>query len=270
MTPHPRLSVSQMCTYPWSFDEELALWDELGVRTVGLVLAKVDDRARAALQERSMTATTVIIRNFDLTAPQTWDATRAEVNCATDLAAQLGGSPYFTPGPGDGRPIGELTAALAQAVAPCVQYAESRGVRLAIEPTARADRSFVHTLRDGLQVAEQAGVGIVADLGACWTEPDIEDTVRRAGSRIAVVQLCDAVRGKSDHSNRAVPGDGDLDIGAFVEATLEAGYTGGFELELVGPAIEAEGYAAATRRAVEHMSALLETVLPSATTGQRP
>ena len=262
MTAHPRLSVSQMCTYAWPFAETLALWDELGVRHAGLILEMVDEPGRAAVKQHSMTATTALTRNFDLAAPETWDVTRALLNQATDLAARLGGCPYFTPGPSDGRPIGELTAALAQAAAPCVAYAESRGVRLAIEATGRADRSFVHTLRDGIEVAEQVGIGIVADLGICWMEPDFEDTVRRAGSRIAVVQISDAVPGKSDHSDRVVPGDGDLDISAFIEATLEAGYTGAFELELVGPAIEAEGPARAVRRAVEHVSALLERILP--------
>jgi sugar phosphate isomerase/epimerase len=251
-----------MCTYAWSFEQELALWDGLGVRSAGLILQKIDADALAALRKRPMSATTVIIRNFDLTAPETWDATRAEVNRATDLAAQLGGSPYFTPGPGDGRPVGQLAAALAQAVAPCVAYAEARGVRLAIEPTARADRSFVHTLRGGIDVARQAGVGLVADLGACWSEPDFQDSVRRAGPLIAVAQIGDAVIGKSNHSDRVVPGDGDLDIAAFVDTVLAAGYTGAFELELVGPAIEAEGAASAVRRAVQHTSAILERLLP--------
>ena len=262
MTAHPRLSVSQMCTYPWPFAESLALWDELGVRHAGLILEKIDEPGRAALRQRSMTSSTVLTRNFDLAAPETWDTTRALLNQATDLAAQLGGCPYFTPGASDGRSVGDLTAALAQAVAPCVAYAESHGVRLAIEATGRVDRSFAHTLRDGIEVAEQVGVGIVADLGICWTEPDFEDTVRRAGSRVAVVQISDAVPGKSDHSDRVVPGDGDLDIGAFVEAALEAGYTGAFELELVGPAIDAEGPAHAVRRAVNHVSTLLERILP--------
>ena len=261
MTAHPRLSVSQMCTYSWSFAEGLALWDELGVRHVGVILEKPDEPARAALRQCSMTTTTVVTRNFDLAAPETWDVTRALLDRATDFAAEHGGSPYFTPGQSDGRPISELTEALAQAVAPCAAYAESRGVRLAIEPTARVDRSFVHTLREGVEVAEQAGIGVVADLGACWTEPDFEDTVRRAGSRIAVVQIGDAVIGKSNHSDRVVPGDGDLDIGAFIEAALDAGYAGAFELELVGPEIEAQGPARAVRRAVEHLSTLLEGIL---------
>lgn len=265
---HPRLSVSEMCTYPQPFADELALWDELGLRHVGLVVAKPDDYGRAAavdaLRARSLTATTVITGNFDLSAPESWDATRERINSAVDLAAQVGGCTYFTPGRRDGRSFDELAAALARAVEPCASYAESRGVRLAIEPSLRTDQSFVHTLRDGIDVADRAGIGLIADIGNCWAERDVEDTVRRAGPRLAAVQICDAVYGtpsKPSPGGRVVPGDGDLDLASFVEAALDAGYAGAFELELVGPAIEAEGHISATRRAVERASGLLEEVL---------
>jgi sugar phosphate isomerase/epimerase len=46
-----------------------------------------------------------------------------------------------------------------------------------------------------------------------------------------------------------------------MRAALDAGYTGAFELEMVGPKIEAEGHADALRRGVERASALLEDVL---------
>ena len=39
---HPRLSVSEMCTYPRPFGEELELWDALGVKQVGLITAKIE------------------------------------------------------------------------------------------------------------------------------------------------------------------------------------------------------------------------------------
>src|SRR4029453_19537251 len=98
---HERLAVSEMCTYPWRLADELALWEELGVRRVGLITVKVDafgrDKAVVALRERSMTATTIITGNFDLAAPETWDATRAEINRTLALAAELGGSVYCTP-----------------------------------------------------------------------------------------------------------------------------------------------------------------------------
>jgi sugar phosphate isomerase/epimerase len=265
---HPRLSVSEMCTYPWPFADELALWDDLGVRQVGLLDAKVDahgrDAAVAALHQRSISATTVISRNFDLSAPDGWDATRVAVNQAIDLAAELGGCTYLTPGRRDGRSFDQLTVALGDAVAPCLAYAESRGVRLAIEPSLRTDQSFVHTLRDAIDVADRTGVALVADLGNCWMERDVDDTVRRAGARIAIVQFSDAVFGTPQEPSpggRVVPGDGDLAVDKFIEAVLDTGYAGAFELELVGPRIEAEGYESAVRRAVERASALLDEVL---------
>ncbi len=265
---HPRLSVGEMCTFPWPFGDELALWQELGVRQVGVITAKLDayglDKAVAALRERSMTATTIITRNFDLSAPDTWDETRAQINDAIDLATEIGGCVYFTPGRRDGRSFDELTVSLAEAVAPCAAHAASRGVRLAIEPSLRTDVSFVHTLRDSLDVAERAGIDVIADLGNCWMERDYEDTVRRGGPRIAAVQFADAVFGSSKEpppGGRAVPGDGDLPIDRFLRAALDGGYRGAFELEMVGPKIEAEGYESALRRAVERADTLLEEVL---------
>jgi sugar phosphate isomerase/epimerase len=265
---HPRLSVSEMCTYPWSFGDELALWQELGVRQVGVITAKLDayglDKAVSALHERSMTATTVITRNFDLSAPDRWEETRAQINDAVDLASDIGGCVYFTPGRRDGRSFDELTRSLAEAVAPCAAHAASRGVRLAIEPSLRTDVSYVHTLRDGLDVARQAGIDVIADLGNCWMERDYEQTVRRGTSRIAAVQFADAIFGTSKEpppGGRAVPGDGDLPIDRFLQAAIDGGYTGAFELEMVGPRIEAEGHEPALRRAVERATRLLEEVL---------
>jgi sugar phosphate isomerase/epimerase len=257
-----------MCTYPLTFAEELTLWDEMDVRQVGVLTAKLDahgrDAAVAALTERSMAAVTVITGNFDLSRPATWETTRARVDDAIDLAAVIGGCVYFTPGRRDGRTFDELTASLAEAVAPCAAHARTRGVRLAIEPSLRTDVSYVHTLRDGLDVAEQAGIDVIADLGNCWMERDYEKTVRRAGSRIAAVQFADAIFGSIGQpppGGRAVVGDGDLPIRSFIEAALEAGYTGAFELEQVGPKIDAEGHAAALRRGVARATALLEEVL---------
>jgi sugar phosphate isomerase/epimerase len=257
-----------MCTYPLPFAEELSLWDELEVTQVGVLVAKLDaygrDAAVAALSERSIRAVTIITSCFDLSAPSTWGVTRAAVNEAVDLATVIGGCVYFTPGRRDGRTFDQLTASLTEAVAPCAEYAKSKGVRLAIEPSLRTDVSYVHTLRDGLDVARQAGIGVIADLGNCWMERDYEATVGLAGPRIGAVQFADAVFGSPGHpppGGRAVVGDGDLPVGSFIGAALAAGYTGGFELEQVGPLIEAEGCDEALRRGVRRASLLLEEVV---------
>jgi sugar phosphate isomerase/epimerase len=218
-------------TYTMPFADELALWEELEMRHVGLLAQKVEAHGREdatqALRKRDITATTVITAAFDLSDPATWDVTRASLRSAVDLAAKVGGCVYFTPGRRDGhRTFDDLTDALAAAVAPCIGYAEDHDVRLAIEPSLRTDVSFVHTLRDGLDVAARAGINVIADIGNCWMERDVEQTVRLAGPRLAAVQIGDALYGTLGQAlpgGRAVPGDGDLDIGAFIRAALEAG-----------------------------------------------
>ena len=54
-----------------------------------------------------------------------------------------------------------------------------------------------------------------------------------------------------------VPGDGDIPIDRIVDTLLAAGYSGSFELELIGDAITEEGYDAAVPRAVAWLDRLL-------------
>ena len=54
--------------------------------------------------------------------------------------------------------------------------------------------------------------------------------------------------------NRRVPGDGDIPLEWLMGSLLDAGYNGLFELEVLGPAIAAEGYSAAMQRGCEWIS----------------
>ena len=73
--------------------------------------------------------------------------------------------------------------------------------------------------------------------------------LERAGPSPASVQVSDYVAGDKSFPCRAVPGDGMIPLERIIGWILEAGYTGGFDLELIGPRIDAEGRLEATRRA---------------------
>jgi sugar phosphate isomerase/epimerase len=51
-------------------------------------------------------------------------------------------------------------------------------------------------------------------------------------------------------SERVVIGDGDIPLARIVRALAAAGYAGWYDIELLGPAIEAEGYEAVVPRAI--------------------
>jgi sugar phosphate isomerase/epimerase len=201
------------------------------------------------------------VNSFDLREPGSWDQTRAKHAIMIDLVADSGGhSIYFTPGRTTGASWREVLELFARAVAPTVVHARRRGVHAAIEPSIRTDVSFVNTIRDAIDVAELTGVEIVADFGNMWMERDVREVLKRATPHLALVQICDlfiGASGKPPPAGRVHIGEGELPIRRLMHEVLDAGYQGVFDLEVLGPMIEQEGYASSLRRGVAAASALL-------------
>ena len=262
---HPRLSVNALSSFNWSFAQDLALWRALDVRVAGLLISKIDadvDGCLAQLRAADIALSTIVCGAFNLADPQSWPAHRQAVNKLLDAVAAMGsGMVYFPTGRTDGSRWGEVLERLAEAVAPCVEYAAKIGVRLAFEPSLRTDASFVNTLRDAVDVAERTGLGLVVDFGNCWMERDLQQVLQRAAPHIALVQICDVViggNGKPSPGGRVHLGDGELPLPRLMQDVLATGYRGPFDLEVLGPCVEAEGYEAALRRGVPQAAALLQ------------
>ena len=100
--------------------------------------------------------------------------------------------------------------------------------------------------------------GVVLELVCCWYERGLEELVRENVDMLALVQIADYEIGTHDTPNRSVIGDGDLPLERLIAMLLDAGYEGMFDLELVGPKIEAEGYLSATRRSLERATEMLD------------
>jgi sugar phosphate isomerase/epimerase len=253
-----------MSTFNWSFDQDLALWTDMGVRHAGLLISKIEDNPAgkfARLRAAGIQSSTVIVNSFDLRNPGSWDKTRATHASMIDLVADTGGhSIYFTPGRTTGAQWREVLELFTQAVAPSVTYARKRGVHLAIEPSLRTDASFINTIRDAIDVAEHTGVELVVDFGNMWMERDAREVLKHAAPHIALIQICDVIiggGGKPPPGGRVHIGEGELPIRRLMQEVLDSGYRGVFDLEVLGPLIEKEGYDSAVRRGVASASALL-------------
>lgn len=249
-----RLSVDAMCSFNWSFDEDLALWRDMGVSHAGLLISKLGDEPAARMSELSeagIRCATLITESFELRDPESWDATRAAHRRAIDLVADVAGhSIYFTPGRTTCLSWREDLNRLADAVAPTVAYARERGVLAAFEPSIRTSVSFVTTLRDAIDVAERIGLSIVADFGNMWMERDFRETLARAMPHIALMQIGDMVigsTGKPAPGGRAHIGEGELPLHRMMQDVYDAGYSGVFDLEVVA-ANFAQGYDELTLR----------------------
>jgi sugar phosphate isomerase/epimerase len=260
-----RLCVSALSTWNWTLDEDLAFYRRAGVGTIGAAFSKTQGREDDVRAAGVAVHHVIGVGQIDLVHRDAWDHLRARLDRAASTAARLGAG-YVVLGCGAGVPMTweESARALAELLGPVVQQAQEHGVELVLEPTnpLRVDVSFVHTLGDVLDLARRLDVGVCMDVQACWAERELGAIVHEGVDRIRLVQVSDYVVGSHSTPDRAVPGDGDMPLRRILGDLLEAGYQGPFDLELIGPRIEAEGYEPAIRRAADHVGALLSELAP--------
>jgi len=117
-------------------------------------------------------------------------------------------------------------AELRDGLAPVVEHAAAAGVRLAVEPLNRYETSLINTVDQALDALRGMpdACGIALDIYHMnIEETDIAAAVRRAGARVAHVQVC--------ANDRGAPGADHLDWPGFVGALDDVGYTGPLVIE---------------------------------------
>lgn len=250
---HERLSVHNVTFYGATPDELVDRWETLGVHRLSVLDSDLlDPTLNTAFEAYRVEAVYHLFAAGDLTA----DARRAQdgLNGVIDAAAAVGARMiYLLTGNRGDLSWDQAAARFSAMIAPSVEHAARVGVRLAIENASAlyADLHMAHTLRDTVELADRAGVGICVDVFHCWAEADFPDLVRDALPRVELIQLSDYVLGDRALPARAVPGDGAIPLEDFVKDVLGHGYQHGFDLELIGPRISAEGAPAAAQRACD-------------------
>jgi len=253
---HPRLSLNAICSMHQSFDEDLVLWERLGVDHVGLIAPKLADAGwdscLSKIQERGLRISSMSTY---------WD----DIEASIEFTAAVGATVlYMVSGSGGSLLWEEAADRYLEQIAPWVRRATDVGVTLALEPTnpLRTDVSFVHTVRDAAFLARQAGLGIVVDVYSSWYERDLAATVAENMDVIVLSQIGDFKLGTFDIPNRCAIGEGDIPVERLMKMMLDAGYQGAFDLEILGPPLEDEGYFAPIARSLARASEMLARLDP--------
>jgi sugar phosphate isomerase/epimerase len=262
---HPRISVNAACFMGASLPEVAGYWRELAPRRIGLVAPL--GGAHEVVDEGGYAVETIAHLLTDGLDPreETWEAPRARLSETIEAGRELGARTiYLIPG-GHGlelRTFEQAAEVFTRLIEPCAEQARAAGITLAVENALPlyADRHIAHSLHDAVTLAEQAAIGVCADLFACWTEAGLRGTLERAVALGGLIQLGDYVYGDRSMPCRAVLGDGVIPFRTIFEWILEAGYSDGFDLELLGPRIDAEGHLEAARRSADHLGGLLDSL----------
>lgn len=215
----------------------------LGFEAVELPLERLGDlsgeRTRAALRRTGLTPYVVgaMAPGRDLVAcdADTVEATQAYLRGCLDLAHDIGApgvcGPFYA---ATGR-VWRLDAEQRRAayrewcrnLAPVVEYAVDRGLRVGIEPLNRYETSLVNTVEqalEGLQPLLGPGLGLALDTYHLHIEErSTPDAVRLAGAHLTHLQVCG--------NDRGAPGGDQIDWPALMAALDEVGYDGPLVIE---------------------------------------
>lgn len=175
---------------------------------------------------------------------------------AIDEAAELGAPcVVLVCGPAPDRDLDAARKMVADGIAAIAAYARERGVALGIEPLHpmfAADRSVIVTLAQALDLAEAAGVKIVADVFHLWWDPRLYAELRRAAGRIAGFHVSDwAVPLPGIVTGRSLMGDGVIELRRIRKAVDETGYNGPIEVEIMNEQIWAQPIDQTFRQMIE-------------------
>jgi sugar phosphate isomerase/epimerase len=244
-----RFGVSEFSTWPWTFEEDLLAYAELGVDAMEVCEAKLDP-LRAANQLRAIGSAGLCVESIQPRLHSLFpDLPRPVPAAPAERAALLGASIELagrcTPGVTlvtitGAAPAGNFREAFDVAVREYTVLADlaaRHGVRLALEPLnpilMNVD-SFISTIPDALRIVEavdRESFGIWIDLWHIWQDPAAVERIVACGDRIFGVHVSDWHTPRC-FEDRAIVGTGEIPLADLLGALSAAGYRGAYTLEL--------------------------------------
>jgi len=245
LTDLSRLCIHTMTTKPWSLAEAIEGYTRAGIPAITVWRQHLEPQG---VEESAKTLRDSCLKVVSLCRggffPARTEAERQEAiddnRRAIDEAAAIGAPlVVLVCGAAPGMPLDEARRQIQDGIAAAAPHARAVGVKLSIEPLhpMYADsRSAVNSLEQANDMVEALGmetVGVTVDVYHLWWDPHLEGEIRRADKKVLSFHVSDWRTPTRDLLNdRALPGDGCINIPqirAWVEST---GFTGYHEVEV--------------------------------------
>ncbi|MGQ0637379.1 MAG: sugar phosphate isomerase/epimerase family protein [Planctomycetaceae bacterium] len=239
-----RISISEMTTYRWSFEEDVTGYRAAQVGGVGLWRRKLADfgeeRAAELLHESGLAASSLSCAGgFTGSDGHTFRDAVGDALDALRVAAELrAGCLVVVTGARAGHTLNHARRLAVEALKALGEEGARLGVDVALQfaRTSQAERwSFVSSLADALDLLEKCGnpqVGLACDLFSVGAEPGPGEIAADLAPRLKLAQLCDAnfaalAAGEADSLARC------KNLGAVVHRLEQQGYRGWYEVQIL-------------------------------------
>lgn len=243
------LGISQVCTLPNAFAEDIAAYSEAGCQHVEVWLTKLEQH----LEKYSIASTLSLLaeRQVSLVAAayqgglllSQADARKASYDHfkrRLDICQQFAIPTLVLVADFASRPDEADLARSIVSLSQAAQWAAGYDVKLAIE--FRGSDSFCNNLDTAITLVEECGesnVGVCLDTFHFSKGPSKEsDLFRLTSANLAHVQVCDVAgvaRELMSDSDRILPGEGDFHLKPIMDCLKAIGYRGAVSLEVMNP-----------------------------------
>ena len=265
------LSMNQLTTYRWSFEEDLHHYSRAGYQGVGVWLRKLYDfgveRAAELVEESGLKVSNVVwaggftgsdgAPSADNLAAATRALEAAQAIRAGCLVVYTGGRNSHTTRHAD--------RLLRSALDKLLPVAEATGVPLALEPmhpACAAEWTFLTSLEATAEIVQSydtRSLQMVYDTYHFPPQSLADGLLEWIAPMLSVVHLGDYAQPHDLDQDRCSLGAGQAELIGLVPTLREAGYNGFFDVELLGAEIEAADYQrliSDSRRAVLSLQSL--------------
>ncbi len=246
-----RLSINEMTTYRWTFEQDVANYRAAGIGAIGVWRQKLsdfgDEKGVELIADSSLEVSNLLwaggfTGNDGRTFRESIDDAAEAIHLASEMRA---GCLVVYSGARSGHTGSHAMRLLVSALEELEPIAAQHGVTLALEPMHEAcggSWTFLSTVDDVLDVIGRLGssrIKMVFDAYHLGFDPLIVARLGDLVEHIAVVHLGDSRQPPGADQDRCRLGDGLLPLADIVGTLLDKGYDSYFDIELIGEEIEA-------------------------------
>jgi sugar phosphate isomerase/epimerase len=268
----PRLSINELTTYRWSFEEDVEYYTAAGIQSMAVWRHKLSDFGEEKGIELLMDSGLAVSSlqwagGFTGSDGQSHQDSIADACAAIQLAAAMQAACLVVySGSRAGHTNSHARRLLTGALESLLPIACEFGVPLAIEPMpsrCSSEWTFLTNIDETLRLLDQFDspqLKLVFDTYHFGHNEAICERLSELAPRMGVVHLADAKEPPGVEQNRCRLGDGTIPLDSVIASIVHAGYDGYFDVKLMGEEIEASDYAeliAHSKDAFENLTSTL-------------
>jgi sugar phosphate isomerase/epimerase len=245
-----RLSVSELSTFRWSFEEDVLHYHRVGFEAIGIWRPKLSDygeeKGVELLREHNLSISSLQwIGGFTGSDGRSYRDSLHDALDTIQLAADIGAANVVVLAGGrGGHTRNHVRRILHCALKELSEAAQAVGVQLAVEPMhvgCAHDWSFLNTIPECLDIIsaiDNPNLGIVFDCYHLAQDLTTMSWLESIVPYVRLVQLGDAKHAPMGEQNRCLLGHGRVPLANIVAVFQECGYSGYYEIEIVGQEVE--------------------------------